>query len=127
MMMRLIISLAFFVGTTVSIGIRYRGSTVYHTTLETSKAVDTSNVTEAYVEQSLNWFDALDLRTYAQRYFVDEKTYWSRGADAPVFLCVGGEGPPLDKTVLVASSHCNDMIEYLAPKHGALLLSIEHR
>lgn len=28
--------------------------------------------------------------------------------------------------VLVSSDHCNDMVE-LAPKHGALMLALEHR
>lgn len=41
-------------------------------------------------------------------------------------MCVGGEGPPLDYLVLVSSVHCNDMVE-LAPKHGALLVALEHR
>lgn len=60
------------------------------------------------------------------RYFYNT-TYW-KGADsnAPVFLCVGGEGPPLDYLVLVDSVHCNDMVE-LAWQHGALLLALEHR
>lgn len=54
-------------------------------------------------------------------------TYWKGpDRDAPVFLCVGGEGPPLDYMVLVSSVHCNDMVE-LAPKHGALLVALEHR
>lgn len=34
-----------------------------------------------------------------------------------MFLCVGGEGPPLETNVLSESVHCNDMME-LAPKHN---------
>ena len=41
-------------------------------------------------------------------------------------MCVGGEGPALDASVLVASPHCNDMVE-LAPRAGALMLALEHR
>lgn len=33
-----------------------------------------------------------------------------------MFVCVGGEGPPLSSDVLTESVHCNDMIE-LAPRH----------
>jgi thymus-specific serine protease len=79
-----------------------------------------------YMEQQLDHFDRSNNATFSQRYFVNT-TYWS-GPDtnAPVFLCVGGEGPPLDYLVLVSSVHCNDMVE-LAPKHGALLLALEHR
>lgn len=39
---------------------------------------------------------------------------------------LGGEGPPLDDTVLTDSVHCSDMVE-LAWQHGALLLALEHR
>jgi len=41
-------------------------------------------------------------------------------------VCVGGEGPPLDKSVLTSSVHCNDMVE-LGREVGALLLALEHR
>jgi hypothetical protein len=40
--------------------------------------------------------------------------------------CVGGEGPPLDASVLTASVHCNDAVELAASQH-ALLLALEHR
>jgi serine protease 16 len=81
---------------------------------------------EKFFDQRLDHFNrALDT-TFKQRYFIND-TFW-KGADsgAPVFLCVGGEGPPLDRSVLISSVHCNDMVE-LAPKHGALLLALEHR
>ncbi len=79
-----------------------------------------------FFSQKLDHFDRSNLATFEQRYFVNT-TYW-KGAEsgAPVFLCVGGEGPPLTYMVLVASDHCNDMVE-LAPKHGALLVALEHR
>jgi hypothetical protein len=76
-------------------------------------------------EQSLDHFDRQNHVTFKQRYFLND-TFWSGSASAPVFLCVGGEGPPLDWSVLVSSVHCNDMVE-LAPKYGALLLALEHR
>lgn len=79
-----------------------------------------------FMDQRLDHFDRSNNASFSQRYFVNT-TYW-KGAEsgAPVFLCVGGEGPPLDYLVLVSSVHCNDMVE-LAPKHGALLLALEHR
>lgn len=51
--------------------------------------------------------------------------YWT-GADSgsPVFLCVGGEGPPLKPNVLYESVHCNDMME-LAPEHNVRAASLE--
>lgn len=79
-----------------------------------------------YFTQTLDHFDRANTATFQQRYFLNT-TYWrGAGSKAPVFLCVGGEGPPLDWLVLVSSVHCNDMVE-LAPKHGALLVALEHR
>ena len=54
------------------------------------------NVTEALVNQPVDHFDVHNTDTFKQRYFAD-RTYWSMSESAPVFLCVGGEGPPLDK------------------------------
>ncbi len=54
------------------------------------------SVKEKTFQQLVNHFDAHETKTFNQRYFVDE-TYWSKTITSPVFLCVGGEGPPLDK------------------------------
>merc|ERR1719271_1746071 len=53
-------------------------------------------------------------------------TFWRPGSDAPVFLCVGGEGPPLDGSAVVSSVHCNIAVEWLA-ETGALMFALEHR
>lgn len=81
---------------------------------------------EYLLEQMVDHFDRSNGETFQQRYFMNT-TYW-KGAEsnAPVFLCVGGEGPPLNWLVLVSSDHCNDMVE-MAAEHGALLLALEHR
>ena len=74
-------------------------------------------------DQDLDHFNRQIGVTFKQRYFLND-TFWSGASSgAPVFLCVGGEGPPLDWTVLVSSVHCNDMVE-LAPKYGALLVAL---
>ena len=79
-----------------------------------------------FMDQRLDHFDRSNDQTFPQRYFINT-TYWKGSeSNAPVFLCVGGEGPPLDYSVLVSSVHCNDMVE-LAPEHGALLVALEHR
>ena len=95
--------------------------------------------------QNLDHFTP-DTRTWRQRYFLRDDFYKSGG---PVFLCVGGEGPPLTaqvlnvrvappaspnpprsltlhSPVLQASVHCNDAVE-LAQQVGALLFALEHR
>lgn len=53
-------------------------------------------------EQRLDHFNWEDTRTFRQRYFVNDQ-YFKPGSDGPVFLCVGGEGPPLDGMVVVNS------------------------
>ena len=81
------------------------------------------NISELFFDQKLDHFNRNDIRTFKQRYFINDQFFQVSG---PVFLCVGGEGPPLDWTVLFKSPHCNDMIE-LGSKVGALLVALEHR
>lgn len=101
----------------------HQGRLVYdHGKVEESVQADT---VDKFFEQRVDHFDRQINSTFLQRYFVNE-TYWNGDENAPIFLCVGGEGPPLDRSVLVASVHCNDMVE-LAPQHGALMLALEHR
>ncbi|KAJ1461761.1 peptidase S28 [Pelagophyceae sp. CCMP2097] len=76
-----------------------------------------------FFTQILDHFDRADGETFQQRYFVNDTFFNGSG---PVFLCVGGEGPALDASVLYRSVHCSDATE-LAPRAGALLLALEHR
>jgi pimeloyl-ACP methyl ester carboxylesterase len=79
-----------------------------------------------YITQNVDHFDRSNTNTFGQRYFMNTSYWTGPESNAPVFLCIGGEGPPLNWLVLVSSDHCNDMVE-LAPKHGALMLALEHR
>ena len=45
-----------------------------------------------------------------QAFYVND-TFFVPGSDAPVFLCVGGEGPPIDGSAVVDSVHCNVAVE----------------
>ena len=74
---------------------------------------------------------------WKQRYFVND-TFFKRSSPSDsgdadvnhpvVFLCVGGEGPPLTPDVVVTGSvHCALAVEELAPKHNALVVALEHR
>lgn len=78
-----------------------------------------------YFTQTLDHFSNSTDRTWSQAFYVND-TFWVPGSDAPVFLCVGGEGPPLDGSVVVASPHCNNAVEWL-PETKALMLAVEHR
>ena len=79
-----------------------------------------------YVTQPRDHFDASDTKTWQQAYYVNDTFWTGPNSNAPVFLCVGGEGPPLDGSVVVASVHCNVAVEWL-PATGALMLAVEHR
>lgn len=55
-----------------------------------------------------------------------QDTFWKASRTGPVFLCVGGEGPAFQPTVVVGDVHCSDMIAY-AETRGALIIALEHR
>jgi len=85
--------------------------------------VDTADKYAKEIVQDLDHFNRQVSVTFKQRYFLNDTFWTGSSSGAPVFLCVGGEGPPLDWTVLVSSVHCNDMVE-LAPKYGALMVAL---
>jgi len=78
-----------------------------------------------YVTQPQDHFDSSNTRTWQQAYYVND-TFFTKGSDAPVFLCVGGEGPPIDGSAVVNSVHCNVAVEWLA-QTKALMIAVEHR
>jgi serine protease 16 len=78
-----------------------------------------------YVAQRVDHFDPLSAARWPQPLFVND-TFWRRGSRSPVFLCLGGEGPPLDGSAVRASVHCNDAVELLS-ETGALMIALEHR
>ena len=59
-----------------------------------------------YHNQLQDHFDQSNNRTWPQAYYVNA-TFWKPGSQSPIFLCVGGEGPALDSSVVVHSVHCN--------------------
>ena len=87
-------------------------------------AADNTDVQELYLEQQLNHFPEQNDQsktTFRQRYFYSDRYAGpiSR-TNAPMlsFLCVGGEGPSLGKSVLVDSVHCSgDMLELARRLH----------
>lgn len=75
-----------------------------------------------FFTQKLDHF-AEEPRTWQQAFFVND-SFWKAGG--PVFLCVGGEGPPLTGAAVSSSVHCNVAVEHLQ-EFGALMLALEHR
>ena len=53
-------------------------------------------------------------------------TFWVPGSDAPVFVCVGGEGPALTGAAVVDSEHCSVASQWLS-ETKALMFAVEHR
>ncbi|XP_032401565.1 thymus-specific serine protease [Xiphophorus hellerii] len=88
-------------------------------TLVASKSNSLQHVKEGWIHQPLDHFNRQNVKTFTQRFFVNE-AYWQR-PDGPVFLFIGGEGPIYNFDVL--AGHHVDM----AKEHRALLLSVEHR
>eukprot|EP00043_Microstomoeca_roanoka_P018195 m.193365 g.193365 ORF g.193365 m.193365 type:complete len:495 (-) comp16779_c8_seq4:201-1685(-) len=70
-------------------------------------------------------FDGTNTNTWMQAYYVND-TFWQPNSSAPVFLCVGGEGPPIDGSAVVSSVHCNVAVEML-PTTKAIMFAVEHR
>ena len=70
--------------------------------------------------QRLDHSKSSDLRTWSQRYFVND-TFFNRNKNGPVFLMIGGEGEAKPIWVVVGS-----MMKYAA-KYGALCFLLEHR
>ena len=93
-----------------------------------------------FLEQLLDHFDTAPLppnisAVLFQRYFYSTRfvSLQPTMSNQYAFLCVGGEGPALDQSVLVDSVHCTgDMLELaqrLHEEHGASvhLFALEHR
>ena len=107
--------------------------------LDSSSRPGFETVSEVYLEQQLDHFRKTDNEanaTFKQRYFYSDRFAGNISrANAPVyaFLCVGGEGPRLDKSVLVDSVHCSgDMVElskrlYEGEQARVHLFALEHR
>uniref|UniRef100_A0A7S4EPT6 Thymus-specific serine protease n=1 Tax=Pseudo-nitzschia australis TaxID=44445 RepID=A0A7S4EPT6_9STRA len=116
---------------------------------------DNEDVKELYITQELDHFDGTNDSTFQQRYFVsyrhglgdattgttaDSNSNVTSNSDTvqeqlPIvsLLCVGGEGPGFEKSVLIDSVHCSgDMLE-LAKRiaqmntHQVRLYALEHR
>merc|ERR1719310_1174110 len=89
------------------------------------KASQSKYPSPQFVKQPQDHFDSSNTKTWQQAYYVND-TFWSPGSSAPIFLCVGGEGPPLDGSAVVESVHCNIAVEWLQEKKS-LMFALEHR
>jgi len=125
------IKLTFFlalVGFVAALPKRWQGKLMDGNQEVSSGASTSDHFSGEYFVNRVDHFDRLNTATFKHRYFVNE-TFW-KGADsgAPVFMCVGGEGPPFTAGVVMigGSDHCDDMM-VLAQQVGALAVALEHR
>jgi len=82
---------------------------------------------EQWVSQPLDHFDPTNSRTWKQRYFANDAWFAPSTTTNLVFLCMGGEGPALQPSVVqTGGPHCALMVE-MAKRRGALVLALEHR
>lgn len=84
---------------------------------------------ERYFEQDLDHFDPLNNEVWQQRYFIRDDYYTKNNENSPIFICVGGEGPSLDSSVVYETEnnvHCSLMVNF-AKEVGALIVALEHR
>ena len=90
-----------------------------------SESTNTIGPGPFYHNVNVDHFDGSNPKTWPQAYYINA-SFWNPGSSAPVFLCVGGEGPPLGPSVVVSSVHCNLAVELLKDTK-ALLFAVEHR
>ena len=76
-------------------------------------------------KQQQDHFDGSNANFWMQNYYVND-TFWTPGSDAPIFLCVGGEGPAFDGSVVVDSVHCSNAVSWL-PEVNGLMFAVQHR
>ena len=93
----------------------------------------TDDVEELFLEQRLDHFDANNVATFQQRYFVTKRYLIPDSNFEVTFLCVGGEGPGFTQSVLIDSDHCTgDLLlsaQRLAKDYGISVnvYALEHR
>ena len=82
--------------------------------------------TRRYCPQRQDHFDSANTNTWNQAYYVNDTFWKGPESKAPVFVCVGGEGPPLPPRVVRDSVHCSNAVDCLK-ETGALMFAVEHR
>ena len=99
-----------------------RRETTFASSSSSSQSSRSSRSRERWFDgQRLNHFDAGDLRTWSQRYFVNDHRDRESADAAPavVFLCVGGEGPALTARVVEdGGEHCAVATSLASRKRG---------
>jgi hypothetical protein len=73
---------------------------------------EANDVQELYFTQRLDHYDPSNTNTYRQRYYYTSRYTMPNAENTVTLLCVGGEGPGFETSVLVDSAHCSgDMLQ----------------
>lgn len=81
---------------------------------------------QIFASQRQDHFAGDNSNTWGQYYYVNSTFWKGPSSKAPIFLCVGGEGPAFDGSVVVDSVHCSNAAEWLE-ENGALMIALQHR
>lgn len=92
----------------------------------TSAVATTYPSPQIFDQQRQDHFDGTNANVWGQYYYVNDTFWKGPSTNSPIFLCVGGEGPAFDGSVVVDSVHCSNAAEYLE-ETGALMIAIQHR
>lgn len=98
----------------------------YHDSVPQRMLTDSPPKSLRFFTQRQDHFDGSNANTWQQAYYVNDTFWKGPESKAPVFLCVGGEGPPLTPAVVDNSVHCSNAAEWLE-EMGALMFAVEHR
>jgi len=88
--------------------------------LAVPKSLSSKNITAQWFSQELDHFNAQNVNTWQQRYFVNDE-FWNPDLGGPIFLMVGGEGA-------IDAGYVSGLeMAVWAQKFGALMFALEHR
>lgn len=81
---------------------------------------DVAGPEEKWFPQVVDHYDYQDIRTWQQRYFINDE-YYNSSKPGPVFFVLGGEGSISNRYVTSLK-----IVDY-AKEHGGLMVALEHR
>ena len=73
----------------------FQGKHVFDGQLSSERSHNVKTLPDPYAktfDQRVDHFDRSNLATFSQRYFINDTFWQGPESNAPVFLCVGGEG-----------------------------------
>jgi pimeloyl-ACP methyl ester carboxylesterase len=101
-------------------------SLVLVATLVATATAATYPAPQIFAQQRQDHFSGDNANVWSQFFYVNDTFWKGASSGAPIFLCVGGEGPAFDGSVVVDSVHCSNAAQWLE-ENGALMVALQHR